>query len=173
MMEDGKIYDYEPDWELCQNGKDRKLYYVNKTLSSLFRIVDVERQLYTFSDIGRIKRIRDINHILTKDDDEETNKLLYMSICNRILDEIYPIEMPYKPQTHTAFIESFPGFSGECDCLGILYFRDETEGLEDSEMIAAKKFYRIHPVPSVGPVYEEIEESIYQKLKEKFNKGEK
>lgn len=174
MMEDGKIFDYESDWHPCQNGDDKLLYYVNDSLSTLFRIIDVKKRLYTFSDIGRVKRIRDINRILTKDDDEESNKNLYQSIVNRILDEIYPIEMPYIPQILTCFIEVFKDFSSGCDVLGILYFRDETNGIEDSEMIECKHFYRIHQAIMLGkPVYEEIEESVYVKLKEKFNKGEK
>ena len=174
MTEDQKIYDYEKDWHPCQIGDGKLLYYVNDSLSTLYRIIDVKKQLYTFSDIGRVKRIRDINLILTKDDDEESNKKLYLQIVNRILDEIYPIEMPYLPQTLTCFIEAFPGFSGECDVLGILYFRDETNGIEDAEMIECKHFYRIHPAVILGkPVYEEIDQSIYIKIKNKYDKGVK
>ena len=173
MTEEGKIYDYENDWQPCNNGNNDKVYVsVNRNYSSLFRIINFSDESYSFSDIERVKRIRDINKVLTKEDNEEENKKNYLSIVNSVLDNVYPITIPYKPQTITAFIEVFPGFTSEVDTLGILYFRDETLGLEDAEMIEAKTYFRIHPKVNINHVYEELDQDTYNAVKEKWIKKE-
>ncbi len=166
MTEDDRpIYDIETDWEPCNSGKDKRIFFVNKKLPSLFRIVDMANETIIFSDIGRIIKITDINKVLIKEDDPETNKLRYASIANKVLDEIVPISMPYKPEHYKCFIESFPGYSDTDDILGILYFKEEF-GVQN--MIKAYRFYRLHIVGELGPVYEEINDKIYNDLKEKW-----
>ena len=117
-------------------------YFRHAELSSLFRIIDVKNQTITFVDTARISKISDINLMLRKDDDPERNKRLYFGLCNRVLHEVSPIEMPYTPDGPTAYIETFPGY------LGVLYFKDNQDN-----MIEAKKFFK---GPGVGHSFEEI-----------------
>ena len=74
MTEDGKIFDYELDWIPVSSGSDKRILFMNKDRGSLFRIIDMENETYSFSDVERIERIRDINKVLIKEDDEELNK---------------------------------------------------------------------------------------------------
>ena len=129
MNEDLKpIYDFEADWMPCNHGNDKVLIYENKNLESLFRVINMKEQFVTFSDVERVSRIKDIDKVLTKTDDEEKNKERFQSLINMVIDEIKPISMPYAPEKLTCFIENFPGFDGGFDdTLGILYFREEKE----------------------------------------------
>lgn len=172
MNEDLKpIYDFEADWMPCNHGNDKVLIYENKNLESLFRVINMKEQSVTFSDVERVSRIKDIDKVLTKTDDEEKNKERFQSLINMVIDEIKPISMPYAPEKLTCFIENFPGFDGGFDdTLGILYFREEKE---DGNMIEAKRFFKINP-DGVFPKYEEISREMYDDVKVKwFKKCEK
>lgn len=172
MNEDLKpIYDFEADWMPCNHGNDKVLIYENKRLDSLFRAINLKDQTVTFSDVERVSRIKDIDKVLTKTDDEEKNKERFQPIINMIIDEIKPIKMPYAPEKLTCFIENFPGFDGGFDdTLGILYFREEKE---NGNMIEAKRFFKINP-EGVFPKYDEISREMYDDVKVKwFKKCEK
>lgn len=164
MNEDLKpIYDFEADWKPCNSGKDKVLIFENAKLSSLFRVIDMKEQTINFSDIDRVKAIKNIDKILTKSDDEEENRKRFLSLANRIIDEVKPIEMPYAPEKLTCFIENFPGFDKNYpDTVGILYFREEKE---DGNMIQAKRFFKINPVGASAARFEEIDLETYNKVK--------
>ncbi len=169
MTEDDKLlYDIESSWGRISSGRDMILTFVHKEYPSLFRIVDLDKETITFSDIDRIKRVRDINKILIKEDNEEENKKNYLPLIVQITNEAYPISMPYKKQILTCFMEAFPGFSKEVDTLGILYLRDETEGIEDSDMIEVKRYFKINPIGKLGARYEELDEGFYNEVKQKW-----
>ena len=131
----------------------------------------MREQTITFSDVERVSRIKDIDKVLTKTDDEEKNKERFQPLVNMIIDELKPISMPYAPEKLTCFIENFPGFDGGFDdALGILYFREEKE---DGNMIEAKRFFKINP-DGVFPKYDEISREMYDDVKVKwFKKCEK
>lgn len=172
MNEDLKpIYDFEADWIRCDNKNNNVIIFENKNLESLFRVINMREQTITFSDVERVSRIKDIDKVLTKTDDEEKNKERFQSLINMVIDEIKPITMPYAPEKLTCFIENFPGFDGGFDdTLGILYFREEKE---DGNMIEAKRFFKINP-DGVFPKYEEISREMYDDVKVKwFKKCEK
>ena len=168
MNEDLKpIYDFEADWMPCNHGNDKVLIYENKNLESLFRVINMKEQFVTFSDVERVSRIKDIDKVLTKTDDEEKNKERFQSLINMVIDEIKPISMPYAPEKLTCFIENFPGFDGGFDdTLGILYFREEKE---NGNMIEAKRFFKINP-DGVFPKYDEITREMYDDVKIKWYK---
>lgn len=178
MNEDLKpIYDFEADWE-CANPPKRGsakvqsvIIFENKVHKSLYRIIDLANQTVTFSDVERVSRIKDIDKVLTKTDDEKKNKERFQPLVNMIIDELKPISMPYAPEKLTCFIENFPGFDGGFDdTLGILYFREEKE---DGNMIEAKRFFKINP-EGVFPKYDEISREVYDDVKVKwFKKCEK
>ena len=172
MNEDLKpIYDFEADWIRCDNKNNNVIIFENKNLESLFRVINMREQTITFSDVERVSRIKDIDKVLTKTDDEKKNKERFQPLVNMIIDELKPISMPYAPEKLTCFIENFPGFdSGFDDTLGILYFREEKE---DGNMIEAKRFFKINP-EGVFPKYDEISREMYDDVKVKwFKKCEK
>ena len=172
MNEDLKpIYDFEADWMPCNHGNDKVLIYENKNLESLFRVINMKEQSVTFSDVERVSRIKDIDKVLTKTDNEKKNKERFQSLINMVIDELKPISMPYAPEKLTCFIENFPGFDGGFDdTLGILYFREEKE---NGNMIEAKRFFKINP-DGVFPKYDEITREMYDDVKIKwFKKCEK
>lgn len=166
MTEDGKIFDYELDWIPVSSGLDKRILFMNKDRGSLFRIIDMENETYSFSDVERIDRIRDINKVLIKEDNEELNKRRFLPIANRILDEIIPIQMPYMPTTYTCYIENFPDIDPICpDILGICYFWDKTS----NEMTEVKRFFRINTFGNLeNPKVEEINFNTYNDLKRKW-----
>lgn len=91
MNEDLKpVYDFEADWE-CTNppkrgGKAQSvIIFENKIHKSLYRIIDVANQTITFSDVERVSRIKDIDKVLTKTDDEEKNKERFQPLINMII----------------------------------------------------------------------------------------
>lgn len=172
MNEDLKpIYDFEADWIRCDNKNNNVIIFENKNLESLFRVINMREQTITFSDVERVSRIKDIDKVLTKTDDEEKNKERFQPLVNMIIDELKPISMPYAPEKLTCFIENFPGFDGGFDdTLGILYFREEKE---NGNMIEAKRFFKINP-EGVFPKYDEISREMYDDVKVKwFKKCEK
>lgn len=172
MNEDLKpIYDFEADWIRCDNKNNNIIIFENKNLESLFRVINVNEQTITFSDVERVSRIKDIDKVLTKTDDEKKNKERFQPLVNMIIDELKPISMPYAPEKLTCFIENFPGFDGGFDdTLGILYFREEKE---NGNMIEAKRFFKINP-DGVFPKYDEISREMYDDVKVKwFKKCEK
>ena len=166
MTEDDRpIYDIELDWEPCNSGRDKRIFFRNKKLTSLFRIIDMTNETITFSDIDRIIKITDINKVLVGEDNPDRNRHRYSSITNKVLDELVLITMPYKQEHYKCFIETFPGYSDTDDILGILYFKEE---FGDENMIKAYRFYRLHIMGELGPTYEEINDKIYNDLKEKW-----
>lgn len=169
MNEDLKpIYDFESDWVPQNSGKDKRIIFKNAKYHSLFRVIDVGRSVLTFTDVDRVHRIRDINKVLSKTDNEEENKKRFLPIINMIIDEVKPITMPYVPEKLTCFIESFPGYDKNIDdVLGILYFREDAEKEEDRNMIAAKRYFKINPT-GMPFKYEEMTFETYDKLKEKW-----
>lgn len=172
MNEDLKpIYDFEADWIRCDNKNNNVIIFENKNLESLFRVINMREQTITFSDVERVVRIKDIDKVLTKTDNEEKNKERFQPLVNMIIDELKPISMPYAPEKLTCFIENFPGFDGRFDdTLGILYFREEKE---NGNMIEAKRFFKINP-EGVFPKYDEISREMYDDVKVKwFKKCEK
>lgn len=172
MNEDlNPIYDFEADWTRCDTKNNNIIIFENKNLESLFRVINMREQTITFSDVERVSRIKDIDKVLTKTNDEEKNKERFQPLINMIIDEIKPISMPYAPEKLTCFIENFPGFdSGFDDALGILYFREEKE---NGNMIEAKRFFKINP-EGVFPKYDEISREMYDDVKIKwFKKCEK
>ena len=172
MNEDLKpIYDFEADWIRCDNKNNNVIIFENKNLESLFRVINMREQTITFSDVERVSRIKDIDKVLTKTDDEKKNKERFQPLVNMIIDELKPISMPYAPEKLTCFIENFPGFDGGFDdTLGILYFREEKE---NGNMIEAKRFFKINP-EGVFPKYDEITREMYDDVKVKwFKKCEK
>ena len=172
MNEDLKpVYDFEADWIRCDNKNNNVIIFENKNLESLFRVINMREQTITFSDVERVSRIKDIDKVLTKTDDEKKNKERFQPLVNMIIDELKPISMPYAPEKLTCFIENFPGFDGGFDdTLGILYFREEKE---NGNMIEAKRFFKINP-EGVFPKYDEITREMYDDVKVKwFKKCEK
>jgi hypothetical protein len=167
--DDNLIYDFEADWKPCNSGKDKKIFFENQKLTSLFRIIDMDKQTVTFSDVERIIKITDINKVLVKEDSPKNNFMLYGPIANRVLDEIRPISMPYKKETYKCFIEAFPGYMDTDDILGILYFKEE---FGEENMVEVKKFYRMHVMGELGPKFEEINFKIYNDLKTKWMEKE-
>ena len=168
MNEDLKpIYDFEADWTRCDSGNSSIIVFENKKLESLYRVINVNEQSITFSDVERVSRIKDIDKVLTKTDDEKKNKERFQPLVNMIIDELKPISMPYAPEKLTCFIENFPGFDGGFDdTLGILYFREEKE---DGNMIEAKRFFKVNP-DGVFPKYDEISREVYDDVKIKWYK---
>ena len=138
-----QMHQYSVDKETGKVSDSPMPYFRHAELSSLIRIIDVKNQTVKFVDTARISKISDINRMLSKDDDPEHNKQLYRGICNRALDLVSPIKMPYTPDGPTAYIETFPGY------LGVLYFKDNQDN-----MIEAKKFFKRSAV--VGCRFEEI-----------------
>ena len=180
MNEDLKpVLDIEDDWSLCSQAPNKKYIYFNKNYESLYRVVDVEKELVTFTDSKRIEKIVDINKVLTKSDSQLKNMACYLGLANRVLDEVRPISMPYVPEHLNAYIEAFPGFNDvDDDALGILYFWNKPsseeikeEGVLDAEMIPGKKFFRIHP-KGTGIHYEEIDIITYNDAKTKWMRRE-
>ena len=164
--DDGIIYDYELDWKPCNSGNVKRIYFENAKRGSLFRVINFNDQTVTFSDVERVEKITDINKVLVKEDNPEENKNKFQSLVNRIVDEIKPITMPYRPDRLICYIEAFPGFDENYeDTVGILYFRD----LIEDEMISCKRFFRIHPIGS-NVRYEEINFNIYNDVKGKWMK---
>ena len=164
-----RIYDFESDWKPCNHGGDKRLYFVNEKRPSLFRIIDMEKQSIRFSDIDRIGKIVDINKVLVGESDSEKLKKLYWAQCNAVLDDIEPITMPYDVGQLTCYIEAFPGYEKYDDILGVLYFK---ENYGDENMIKAQRFFRIHPIGSLGHQFEEINDKIYNELKFKWMNGD-
>ena len=168
-MEKMMIWDNEECWIMKATGSMEKLLYEHKDLEGVYRVVDRKKQTIRFSDINRIQDIRDINKVLTKEDDRETNMSRYFGIANDVLDEIEPITFPYKRKKYTCYIDAFPAWSVNMDdCIGVLYFRDH----DKDDMIQAKKFFRIMPVLSVFS-YEEIDMLTYNDEKIKYFRREK
>ena len=137
-----QMHQYSVDKETGKVSDTPMPYFRHAKLGSLIRIIDVKNETVKFVDTARISKISDINRMLCKDDDPERNKELYLGICNRVLDLVSPIKMPYTPDEPTAYIETFPGY------LGVLYFKDDQDN-----MIEAKKFFK---GPGVGYWFEEI-----------------
>lgn len=127
-----KYEDNEELWQQINPGNAAIQYFRHTELDSLYRIIDIGKETIKFVDTARISKISDINRMLSKDDNPERNKELYLGICNRVLDLVNPIKMPYTPDgPTTAYIETFPGY------LGVLYFKDSQDN-----MIEAKKFFK-------------------------------
>lgn len=170
MNEDLKpIYDFEADWKPCNSGNDKRIIFMNNKRNSLFRIIDMQAETISYSDVDRVTAIKDINKVLVKENDEEENKRRFLPLVNKVIDEVIPIYMPYVPETYTCYIEAFPGFDENYeDTIGILYFRKDTDKATE-DMIPVKRFFRIHQVASAVR-YEEIDFNTYHNVNVKWMK---
>lgn len=162
------IHDEEEYWDYVPASTDRHSVYKHKELEGVYRVIDHKEQTIRFSDINRIASIRDINKVLTGEDNPELNRKKYLPILNNVLDNLEPISMPYMRSEVIAYIEAFPGYNDtEDDVLGILYFRDKGITEDQDHMIPAKMFYRILPIISECR-WEEIDKEAYVYLKKCF-----
>ena len=173
--DDNLLYDIEGNWQQLNGG--RKVFFRHKERFSLFRIVDLDKETITFSDICRVSKITDINKVLVKKSNPEELKDKWQSIIVRVLDDIKPISMPYKPESIHAFVEAFPSkhSNGEDDIIGILYFWDtpdekksREEGILEAEMIPCRRFFKTlqRRTGAERVLFEEIDFKEYNKLKE-------
>lgn len=145
MSEVSVIYDdNEQKWSLLNKDNGGKLYYQHVERDTLFRIIDPAECEVKFSDISRLIKIVDIDKALIGQSDDAVNAR-YKAICNKLLDEIKPITMPYTPEVYKCYIEVFPEY------LGVLYFRNEK-----GDMVECRRFFKLSKPVKAGPMYEEI-----------------
>lgn len=177
--DDNLLYDIDGNWEQCNNGK--RIYFRHKEHHGLFRIVDLEKEEIIFSDIDRVSKITDINKVLTHESDPVKLRRDYQALIVKVLNEIKPIDMPYKRQSIHAFIESFPSSTERMerdDVIGILYFWDTPDekksrekGILEAEMIPCRRFFMC-PGNILDPYFKEIDFREYNKLKEEWMERE-
>lgn len=162
MMKEEMIFDFEADWKIINSNTPDKLIYQNQVRKTFYRVIDIKEQTYRFSDTGRITKYIDINKVLTGESKSDELKKLYLPICNKCLDIVHPIDIPYRPEDLTCYIEAFSGKDVNYeDTLGILYFKDNS----NDQMIECKKFFYIHPISKSETRYEEIDFHTYNNLK--------
>lgn len=114
----------DDEWE-----KSREGHYQNKRMSSLFKDVDEDGNI-TYSDINRGYCI-----------DEFTGCTFTSKILDDILNEKYPITMPYMPTTdkYVLYMNDFAmdGTPGEYDTRGISYLKTP-----DRDIVEIGKYYK-------------------------------
>jgi hypothetical protein len=132
------IEDTEDIWNLVDNRDKEYSTYQCKRMSSLFKYMYNNGDI-TYSDMDR--------YICYDIDD--LNSSYKFGLANRIIDEMYPIKMPYYPlsKKYEVYCNSFllDPKNGDYDTIGILYcntpdnkreyinryFKDSKQGLEE------------------------------------------
>lgn len=164
-MKEEKIFDFEQDWKQVPTNKPNKMVFVNANRDTFFRVIDIKEETYHFTDLGRVTKVVDINKVLVGESNSEELKKKYLKLIIMLADEIRPIDIPYKVDDLSCYIEAFPGIDPNYDdTIGILYFRDN----ETTDMIECKRFFHVNPVCSRGYQFEEIRFDDYSKLKTKW-----
>lgn len=122
------IEDVNDVWNLVSEQNGNKIYQC-KRMSSLFKEVTPDGKS-NYSETNRCICI-DINN---------PNSRFSNGLARKILDEMFPIEMPYFPSgTIKIYREDFLAYEdgGDFDTIGILYFR-----MPDGEMVEVKRYFK-------------------------------
>lgn len=109
------IEDIEDVWNEVTCKKDKVISYQCKRMSSLFKDVAEDKSI-TYHDIDRILCV-DVN----------SGSTYYSGLVRKIVDGMYPIQMPYMPTApYKVYCEEFltDKRNGDFDSVGILYLID-------------------------------------------------
>ena len=119
---DGKpltpIVDASDVWNEVSFGRNGYTVYQCKRMSALFK--------YVYND-GTIPFVKysDIDRVCCVDEDNLNGPSWYNGFVCKIIDELYPIKMPYSPSKNSIVVHCREGLSdpknGDYDSLGILY----------------------------------------------------
>ena len=132
---DGKpltpIEDADDVWEEVPSGctKDEYKTYQCKRMGSLFK--------HVYSD-GTVK-YNDVNRIVCVDTDNPS-VTYHFGLVDKVIDEMYPIEMPYKPgKTFKVYCEEFlvDPENGDFDTVGILEAK-----ISDSGLVYIRRYFK-------------------------------
>lgn len=159
---DGKpltpIDDVPEAWEECSiNGKE-KIYHC-KRMSSLFKYVDKKGNV-TYSDIDRVRCI----------DKADPDSTYSSGLTKRIIDEMFPIEMPYSGETkYKVICEDCLVEPVTCDFDMVGVFEVRISGSDTNEVVKINRYFR---EPEKGeketyPGWVEISRSTYNRRKKK------
>ena len=154
------IEDADDIWNFCEENKDGVKTYQCSRMSSLFKDVYPDGTV-KYTDIDRYICI-DLNNY----------RNTYSSgLVNRIIDEIFPITMPYMPgKPIKVYCEDFltDKRNGDFDTFGVFYALKEENG--EQKRIEINRFFR-EPIGDETGNWTEISEEEYMQRKE--NKIEK
>ena len=107
------IEDTEDIWNYIHDSKDGGKCYQCKRMSSLFKNVYPDGTV-TYKDIDRVVKI-----------DMNTGTTWHSGLVDRIIDELYPITMPYIPadKPFKVYCEDFltDSKNGDYDTVGVIY----------------------------------------------------
>ena len=158
MNEDLKpLYDIQSLWGFPPTViKDGMIHiYKHKLYPKLYRVIDFEREVVYFNDIGRVDAttIIDINK-----DIGVFRKNFLVPFTLQMLNELKPIKMPYVPEKIKVYVEDLGGY------VGLLYFKDTDE---DESLVPIKRYFEVKN----GGFYE-VDFESYNKYKEEMDAGD-
>lgn len=158
------VEDTEDTWNLCTFGdEDGVKQYQCKRMSSLFKKVAADGTV-TYSDTNRYYGVNNDNH----------NANYHSGLIDRVMDELYPITMPYIPfdKPFKVYTEDFltDSKNGDFDTMGLLYAIDP-----HGNRIEINRYFKDAPVG-----FDEIDKAEYEerrkmaeKRQEEMNNGSK
>lgn len=107
----------ENEWQRAYTSPDGTTVYRNYRMGSLFKDVHKDGHV-TYKDVSRVVNV-----------DVDSNTTWHNGLCSRYIDERFPIEMPYYPDSspYKVYTEDFtykkPDAVGEYDHKALLYFK--------------------------------------------------
>lgn len=128
--------------------------FQHKRRSSLFKRIDKDGNI-SYSDVSRFVAYN-INRAKVP---------FYSGLCNYILDDMYPIEFPYMPESTISFyVEEFltDKKNGDFDTVGVI------QAVKDDVPVRINRYFR-EPVVPENPTYHgwvEIDEAEYIKRRQ-------
>lgn len=144
------IYDTPDIWnEIYFDEKNSIMKYQCKRMSSLFKEVHADGTV-EYGDIDRIVSV-----------DPLSGTSLYSALANRIIDEMFPISLPYFPTDcpYTVICEEFltDKKNGDFDTVGVMHVTKP-----DGERVEINRYFKDAPIG-----WEEIDKVEYDARKEK------
>lgn len=147
------IEDTDDIWEKCHRPKDGPEVYQCKRMSSLFK--------YIYAD-GTIK-YSDVDHSYCVSI-HDSNNTYSSGLVRRIIDEMFPITMPYMPgRPIKVYCEDFltDKKNGDFDTVGVFYAIKTEDG--NQERIEINRFFREPEGDEEGSQIEISKEEYYER----------